>query len=69
MKIISLITTNELARLNELELHGLYRTIFNELVQSDPGTVQRQNSLASLENLEREINLRCSNHCKPEAGV
>ncbi len=64
-----LITTNELARLNDLELHGLYRKIFNELVQSDPDTAQRRNSLASLENLLREINQRHSNHWKLEVGL
>jgi len=64
-----LITTNELARLNDLELHGLYRTIFNELVQSDPDTVKRRNSLASLENILREINQRYSNLCKPREGL
>lgn len=64
-----LITTNELARLTDLELHGLYRAIFNELVLSDPDTAQRRNSLASLENLRREMNQRCSNYCKPGAGV
>jgi hypothetical protein len=57
-----LITRNELARLNDLELHGFYRIIFNELVQSEPDTEQRRNSLVSLENLQREINQRYSNH-------
>lgn len=55
------ITVNELARLNDLELHGLYRIIFNELVQSESDTAQRRNSLASLENLQREINQCYSN--------
>ena len=63
-----LITTNELARLNDNELHGLYRKLFNELVQSELDTLLRRNSLASLENLQREINQRHSNPCKPGAG-
>jgi len=57
-KMIKLITTNELARLNDLELHGLYKIIFSELVQSEPNTVQRCNSLASLENHKIKINMR-----------
>ncbi len=69
MTMTKLITRNELARLNDSELHGLYRAIFNELVQSEPDTAQRRNSLASLENLRREINQRHSNHCKPRAGL
>jgi hypothetical protein len=68
-KMTKLITRNEIVRLNDNELQGLYRAIFNELVQSDPDTAQRRNSLASLENLQREINQRHSNHCKPGAGL
>lgn len=64
-----LFRTNELARLNDNELHGLYRAIFNELVQSESDTAQRRNSLVSLENLQRAINQRHSNHCKPGAGL
>ena len=64
-----LITTNELAKLNDSELNELFRAIFNELVQSEPDTAQRRNSLASLENLRREINQRHSNQYKPEAGL
>ncbi len=55
-----LITNHELAGLTLSELQGLYRRIFNELAQSDPHTPQRRNSLASLENIQREINRRYS---------
>lgn len=53
-----LITNHELAGLTLSELQGLFRRIFNELAQSDPGTPQRRNSLASLENIQREIDRR-----------
>jgi hypothetical protein len=69
MKMTKLITINELARLNDSELYGLYRAIFYELVRSEPDTAQRRNSLASLENLQREINQCYSNHCKPGASL
>ena len=53
-----LITNHELTRLSLAELQGLYRIIFNELAQSQPGTPERRNALASLERILREIRRR-----------
>ncbi|PIR00605.1 MAG: hypothetical protein COV66_05470 [Nitrospinae bacterium CG11_big_fil_rev_8_21_14_0_20_45_15] len=64
-----LITNRELAGLTLRELQGLFRRIFNELAQSDPGTPQRRNSLASLENIQREINRRYARQWNPGAGL
>lgn len=55
---MKLITRFELATLNETELHGLYRKIFNLLVQSEPHSAQRRNCLASLENIQNELGAR-----------
>ena len=52
------ITNHELARLSLHELQGLYRKVFNDLVQSQPGTPERRNALASLDNIQRELNRR-----------
>jgi len=53
-----LITRYELSKLSLGELHGLYRQLFNALVQSHFGTYQRRNALASLENISNELNSR-----------
>ncbi len=53
-----LITRFELAAKNESELIGLLRNAFNELAKSNPYTHQRKNSLASIENIQREITSR-----------
>lgn len=50
-----LITTNELKNLKLEELRGLYRKIFNDLVQSPPESLEQTNAQASLENIRREI--------------
>jgi hypothetical protein len=52
---MKLITRFELAAKNESELHGLLRMVFNELAKSGPGTHQRRNALASIENIQNEI--------------
>jgi len=54
-----LITRFELAAKNEIEPHGLLGEVFNELTRSEPNTHQRRNALASIENIQREIGLRC----------
>jgi len=64
-----LITNHELAGLTLSELQGLFRRIFNELAQSDLGTPQRRNSLASLENIQRELNSRYASQWNPGAGL
>lgn len=52
---MKLITRFELAAKNENELHGILRMVFTELAKSDPGTHQRRNALASIENIQNEI--------------
>ena len=58
--MIHLIINHELARFNLHELKGLYRKVFNDLAKSQPGTPERRNALASLENIQRELNRRYS---------
>ena len=53
-----LITRFELAARNEEELHTLLRMAFNEMAKSTPHTHQRRNALASIENIQREVNSR-----------
>ncbi len=55
---MKLITRFELAAKNESELYGLLRNAFNELAKSEPYTMDRTNSLASIENIQREIGSR-----------
>ncbi len=65
---MKLITRYDLASKSERELRGLYRKVFNALVQSAPESAERRNALASLENLTREINQRNSDQWKRDAG-
>ena len=53
-----LITKFELAAKSKTELYALLREGFNELARSKPGTHHRRNALASLENIQCEINSR-----------
>ena len=55
---MKLITKFELAAKNKTELHALLRTAFNELAKSNPDSHQRRNALASIENIQNEINSR-----------
>lgn len=66
--MIKLITRHELAELNLPELHQLYQILQKALAQTSPGTPERRNCLASLENLQREINQGRSNQWKPKLG-
>lgn len=50
-----LITKFELAAKNTHELRSLHKEVFNALVRSEPRTLERVNTLASLENIEMEI--------------
>ncbi len=52
---MKLVTRFELAALNEHQLAGLLREAFSRLAQSDQGTPERSNALASIENIQREI--------------
>lgn len=65
---MKLITRHELASKSINELRGLYRTVFNALVQSVFESAQRRNALASLENISRELNQRYAIQWKMRAG-
>jgi len=53
-----LITHFELATLRISELHGMLRECFNALARSAPDSPERRNTLASIENIQRELGLR-----------
>ena len=65
---MNLITSYELASKSVSELCGLYRKVFNALVQSAPQSADRRNALASLENISRELKNRYTNQCRLDAG-
>lgn len=65
---MKLITRHELASQSICELRGLYRMVFNALVQSTPGSANRRNALASLENISRELNQRYAHQWRHDAG-
>lgn len=60
-----LITAWELQQRSDKELCALFHKVSQELVQSESGTYQRRNSLASIENITRELNIRRAYHPKP----
>jgi len=66
---MKLITRYELASKSIHDLRGLYRTVFNALVQSVPESAQRRNALASLENISREISQRYAHQWRLDAGL
>lgn len=55
---MKLITRFELASRSANELHTLYRETFNALACSAPHSAEQRTCLASLANLEDEINSR-----------
>ena len=55
---MKLITAFALTNKNTDELYGLYRLVFNELAKYPTGTIEHSNALASLQNIQREINAR-----------
>jgi len=55
---MKLITRFELEAKSESELYALLRKVFNELVRSEPDSHERRNALASIENIQNEINSR-----------
>ena len=67
--MIKLITRHELAKLNMAELHQLYQMLHKALAQTNADTPERRHCLASLENLQREMNQRHANQWKPKAGL
>jgi len=60
-----LITAWELQQHRDTELCALFHKVSQELVQSEPGTYQRRNALASIENITCELNYRRAYHPKP----
>ena len=66
---MKLITRYDLASKSDGELRGLYRKVFNALIQSASESTNRRNALASLENLTRKINQRQSDQWKRDAGL
>ena len=66
---MKLITRYDLASKSDLELRGQYRKTFNNLVQSTPESAERRNTLASLENISREINQRYSDQWQRDAAL
>jgi len=55
---MKLITRFELATKSESELYAILKKVFNELARSQLDTHQRRNALASIENIQNEINSR-----------
>jgi len=55
---MKLITHFELATKSKNELHALSREVSGDLARSAPGTMERTNALASLENIARELGAR-----------
>ena len=53
-----IITISELQRRSLQELHGLQREMHAQLARSEPGSAERRNALANLENIGRAISLR-----------
>nr|WP_281722616.1 hypothetical protein [Nitrosomonas nitrosa] len=56
--MMKLITRFELASCSTAELHSLYRETFNALCRCRPHSAEQRTCLASLTNLEDEINSR-----------
>jgi hypothetical protein len=57
-KSMKLITRYELANRPTSELRGLLRQTFDALAQSAPESPERLNALASIENIQAELDLR-----------
>jgi len=55
---MTLITRFEMASLSEAQLRGLLRKTFNALAQSAPDSPERRNALASIENIQCELDSR-----------
>nr|WP_323782612.1 hypothetical protein [Amylibacter sp.] len=56
--MIRLFTMIELERLTNIQLEELRIALHHLLTQSEPGTADRRNILASLENIDRVCNYR-----------
>jgi len=61
----SLITAWELQNRTEKELCALFRKVSQEAAQSEPGSPERRNAIASLENINRALNTLRTQYPKP----
>lgn len=52
---MTVITSYQLSYLSRSELHALQKRLQERLIQSDAGSAERRDTLASLENIQREI--------------
>lgn len=50
------------------KLHALYRVVQQELLESAPGSQERINALANLENITYAINIARVYHHRPKPG-
>ena len=57
-----IITASELQNKTDIELSALFRKVSQQVTKSEPGTPERRNALASLENIQRVINTRYISH-------
>lgn len=60
-----LITVWELQQCSDNELCALFQKVSQDMVQSKPGSSERRNALASMENITRSLNTRCKLCQKP----
>jgi hypothetical protein len=63
--MIRLVTMIELEQLTNNQLEELRITLHHLLALSEPGTADRRNILASLENIDRVRNRRTVKHVPP----
>jgi hypothetical protein len=54
-KMCKVFTSTELDRLTKTELSALFKKVSGHLGRTDPGSPERRNCLASLENIERTV--------------
>jgi hypothetical protein len=60
-----IITPSELGHQSESGLSALFRQVAQELAGTKPGSSERRNALASLENIQRAMNTRRTQRPKP----
>lgn len=54
----SFVNNSDLKTLRDTELSALFNKVTREASQSKPGSIEQQRSMASLENIKREIGRR-----------
>ena len=60
-----IITSFDLDHRSDNELCALFQKVSQDLTKSKPGSHQRRNALASLENISRVLNARRAYRLKP----